>query len=230
MLTCNSMSENAKITLSAKELELVCNSDWILTKNNIISKVYQMFGELAHGMQESIGVEGASLPEEAKGGNPKISRGENYRGLPYVMLDYPRHFTKEATLAVRTMFWWGNFFSISLQVSGNPADRLMSRLRAAFTYLQNQDYWLCVNADPWQHHFEAGNYLPLNQFTQSEFDTRLATAKFIKVAKKIPLDQWEGATKFLEECFAEMLSLLQFNYQGGETGPSPGIPRVGSDL
>lgn len=224
------MTENAKITLSAKELELVCNGDWILTKNNIISKVYQMFGELAHGMQTLIGVEGASLPEEAKLGKPKISRGENYRGLPYVMLDYPRHFTKESTLAVRTMFWWGNFFSISLQVSGNPAERMMARLTAAFPYLQKLDYWLCINADPWEHHFEADNYVPVMHFTQHEFDTRVTTAKFIKVAKKIPLDQWEGATKFLEECFAEMVSLLQLNYQGDETGPSPGIPRVGSGL
>ena len=30
----------------------------------------------------------------------------------------PAVFSKENIFAIRTMFWWGNFFSISLHVSG----------------------------------------------------------------------------------------------------------------
>ena len=40
----------AKIQLSAEELSLVQNAEWLLTKNTIIEKVYAMFGELAHDM------------------------------------------------------------------------------------------------------------------------------------------------------------------------------------
>ena len=98
------MTKETKITLSSKELELICNSDWILTKHIIIDKVYQLFGKLAVSMQERVRQIASTLPREAAESNPKISRGENYRGLPYVMLDYPRHFTKESTLAMRTFF------------------------------------------------------------------------------------------------------------------------------
>ena len=45
------MSEDAKIALSEKELELVCSTDWILTKHSVIEKVYQLFGSLALSMQ-----------------------------------------------------------------------------------------------------------------------------------------------------------------------------------
>ena len=38
----------AKVTLSPKELELVNNADWILTKNHIIAKVYNLFSALAN--------------------------------------------------------------------------------------------------------------------------------------------------------------------------------------
>ena len=50
---------------------------------------------------------------------PKIAKGENYLQLPYVLLDYPRCFDKENIFAIRTMFWWGNFFSITLHLSGS---------------------------------------------------------------------------------------------------------------
>jgi hypothetical protein len=36
------MTEKTKINLSAKELELVCNKEWILTKQVIIEKVYEL--------------------------------------------------------------------------------------------------------------------------------------------------------------------------------------------
>ena len=68
-------------------------------------------------VQENVN-RGFNLPEEVLIQSPKISRGENYNGLPYVMLDYPRCFGKEDVFAMRTMFWWGNFFSITWHLKG----------------------------------------------------------------------------------------------------------------
>jgi hypothetical protein len=113
------MSEDAKIALSEKELELVCSTDWILTKHSVIEKVYRLFGSLALSMQGFVEENKTILPAIVSASNPKISRGENYLKFPYVMLDYPRHFTKEDSLAIRTLFWWGNFFSINLHLSGS---------------------------------------------------------------------------------------------------------------
>ena len=38
---------NANVKLSKSELQLVCDEQFILTKNNIINKVYQLFGALS---------------------------------------------------------------------------------------------------------------------------------------------------------------------------------------
>ena len=58
------MIEKTKIALSSKELELVCNKEWILTKQIIIEKVYQLFGALASSMeQEVINVPGLTEAE-----------------------------------------------------------------------------------------------------------------------------------------------------------------------
>lgn len=224
------MAKETKITLSSKELELVCNRDWILTKHIIIDKVYKLFGKLAVSMQERVQQIASTLPREAAESNPKISRGENYQGLPYVMLDYPRHFTKEFTLAIRTFFWWGNFFSINLHLSGGGKQAAAAVLSTKFTSLQQGGYWLCTHADPWQHHFESENYVPLTEFSAADFEAVLANNPFIKIGKQIPIKQWDDAGEFLEKTFYEMILLLQISFPGDEKDLLPGIPITGFGL
>ena len=96
------MQEQANVSLSAVELQLVTDPGWILTKNGIIQKVYDLFGSLS-ASYVALAKE-LAVPEELLLMPPKISRGEQYKGLPYVMLDYPRCFGKEDVLAVRTFF------------------------------------------------------------------------------------------------------------------------------
>ena len=86
------MNDAIKLSLSADELELVCNKDWILTKKIVIDKVYFLMGEVSQKMQQCVDHNKSMLPAVVVESSPKISRGENYRGLPYVMLDYPRYF------------------------------------------------------------------------------------------------------------------------------------------
>jgi hypothetical protein len=46
------MNDAIKLSLSADELELVCNKDWILAKKIVIDKVYFLMGELSQKMQK----------------------------------------------------------------------------------------------------------------------------------------------------------------------------------
>lgn len=97
------MNREPKVQLSPLEMELVINSGWILTKNGIIEKVKVLLTELQARQQAllsgpiAIGFSFA-LPEEVILPSPKISKGENYKGLPYLVLDYPRYFNKEHIL------------------------------------------------------------------------------------------------------------------------------------
>lgn len=206
------MTDGAKINLSHKELELVCDSDWIFTKHNIIGKVYQLFGDASEYMQQAAGEVKGNLPVPIFQHHPKIYKGENYRLLPYVMLDYPRYFVKEETFAIRTLFWWGNFFSVTLHVSGSIKAAMDSGIVKAFSWLQAHNYWICVNDDQWEHHFGRDNYTLLENLSQPEFETNVRSKNFMKLAKKIPLQQWDAAAIFIEKSFEEMLMLAQ-SYQ-----------------
>ena len=205
------MGDATKINLSAKELELVCNADWILTKQLIIAKVYTIFGEALPAMQEMIAANANALPAKVVSSEPKISKGENYLHLPYLMLDYPRCFEKTDTIAIRTFFWWGNFFSSTLQLSGKYKTAAIPALISNFFFLQQSGYQICTSDDQWQHHFENNNYLPAENFTLLEFSAMLHRGPFIKIAKKIPLYQWDNVPQFIEGSFATLLSLLKNN-------------------
>lgn len=202
-------NNKVKLTLSAKEQELVCNTEWILTKQIITEKIIALFSGLLVSMQEIAAAQKSNLPEEVFAMDPKIAKGENYKGLPYVMLDYPRYFKKENTLAIRTLFWWGNFFSLNLQLSGKIKNGITPNLVANFLTLQQNDYWVCTNNHPWDHYFEEENYVPIQKITKAQFIILLNKESFVKIGKKFSLLHSDTVTQFIEQTFVEMMLLLQ---------------------
>jgi len=185
----------ANVKLSPRELDIVCNADLILTKNNIIAKVYDLFGSLS---EYNVSTADQFLTEEIKNISPKISKGENYEGLPWVMLDYPRYFTANDVFAIRTYFWWGNFFSITLHVKG----KFQQQFQINNFKSENSDWYLCCNEAEWQHHFRENNFKLLNEFSDEEIRKLI----FIKLAKKIPLNQWDDVETFLKKAFVTILN------------------------
>lgn len=196
----------AKIRLSSKELELVSNADWILTKNRIIDKVIALFASLQADQQAFIHSRSGEFPNEVISSTPKISRGEKYEGLPYVMLDYPRHFVQEDILAIRTLFWWGHYFSVTLHVSGRFKKMLEKPVLAEITMLKNNGYFICIDDDAWKHNLHTVNYAPVADLDKKEMEKIVGEKSFLKLACKISLDQW--SEELLLVPFKQLADLL----------------------
>ena len=99
----------------------------------------------------------------------KIFRGENYKGFPYTLMDYPRAFSKTGVFAVRTMCWWGNEFSFTLHLQGAGLIPYAERLEERLAQLNGTDVWCSVAADPWQYEFHESNYRMLDTIDIREF-------------------------------------------------------------
>ncbi len=209
MPTFKLMTTGTKIALSDKELELVCNTGWILTKHAVIQKVYTLFGEVLQEMQRLTNSCSVNLPAELFANSPKIAKGENYRLLPYVMLDYPRYFTRDDSIAIRTFFWWGNFFSVSLQLSGLCKTNAEQVLLLNYEKLKTGGFFICVKEDPWEHDFDETNFIGISQLTAAQFSGILQRKLFVKIAKKMPVEEWDSAPGFIMSVFAELVELLQ---------------------
>lgn len=181
--------EVPKIHLSSAETELMLNAEIILTKNRVLEKIRSLLEGIME--QQTAFVENHGLlAAPAFMVSPKISRGENYLGLPWLILDFPRRSGGEDLFFVRTMFWWGRFFSSTLHLAGRYRQAAREQIAGAYPLLC--DYFIGVSEDPWQHHFEATNYQPINRLTEQQF--RLACDKaHLKIAKKWPLERWQQA-------------------------------------
>jgi hypothetical protein len=197
-----------KIRLSEKEMELLTNSDWILTKNGILNKAIKLLESIRDRQELILESVKDQLPSILQQASSKISKGENYKGLPYLVLDHPRHFEKHNFFAIRTMLWWGNFFSITLHLSGQHKKRYESKLGASFPVLQKNGFYACINDNEWEHHFEPGNYREMQTMTNNEFAGLLHENAFIKIANKIPLDHWDDASELLTRHFHELINAV----------------------
>lgn len=149
------------------------------------------------------------LPIEVMAIPPKISKGENYKGLPYFVLDYPRHFGKDDHLAIRTMFWWGNFFSVTLHLSGSYKGAYQNKIETLLPVLKKEGFFICVGGDPWQHHFETDNYHSLDEMTDAEFKDCIRSKEFIKLAQRFALEEWDNAVEILLNSFRKMIQWLK---------------------
>src|SRR5829696_5338071 len=122
------MTEQTKIQLLPAALELISSPEIILTKNAILQKLKSFLAEVQIKQLNILKDYSSHLPQKVLTTSPKISRGENYKGLPWLVLDNPRHFQHNNIFAIRTMFWWGNFFSITLHLSGNNKSDLIKKI------------------------------------------------------------------------------------------------------
>ena len=130
---------------------MVMSEEIIHTKISVLQKVdYILNGCISR--IESILVQ--NLPESVKAQLvvPKISKGEQYLQMPYRILDCPRIFKGNDIFAVRTMFLWGNYFSVTLHLSGVFLNTFRSKLIAAQQKLP-ATFYICIHNDQWQHDF-----------------------------------------------------------------------------
>lgn len=193
--------QGSKIRLSPSEAALFSNAEIILTKNSILQKTVALLADVQEQMEAN---SKPTLPFST----PKISRGENYQGLPYVVLDYPRIAKGEDLLFIRSMFWWGHFFSSTLQLAGSFKEDALWKLAAAYDTLAAENFFVGIQEDPWQHHFEETNYQKISALSKEAFFSLLQQQPHIKIAARWPLSQWDAAANLLVDSWKTLLNLI----------------------
>jgi hypothetical protein len=199
---------DSKIQLSDFERELLLDPKWILTKNNVIKKSQDLLSVVRENIMEYTRSTPGILPMEVLAIPAKISKGENYLGLPWLILDFPRHFDKENIFAIRTMMWWGRFFSTTLHLSGRYKEQYSQKINDHFDLLSKQNAYVCINEDQWKHHLEYDNYQLVQEFSKVGLEDHIRKNRFIKLAKKHSLSEWDHAIKILSDEFVQITKWL----------------------
>ncbi len=186
------MIQQTKIQFLPSEMELISSPDIILTKNAILQKIKSFLEELQLKQQEVLQNYLSFLPAEVLMISPKISRGENYKGLPWLVLDNPRYFQHNNIFAIRTMFWWGNFFSVTLHLSGNNKMDVLKNLLIHISLLSKNGFYIYNGAKEWEHDLDPASYKNISSLTNDEINKIADENNFLKLAIKFPIDSLEA--------------------------------------
>jgi hypothetical protein len=201
------MMNETKIRLSEEEEELVKNAEIILTKNTVMKKMHGLLEEV-QDLHQSYLSDRDFIPDEVRRVSPKISRGENFQGLPYLVLDQPRFFEINNIFAIRTLFWWGRHFIITLHLSGRYKDMFEPVLLDSMQELASQDYFFCTSEEEWKHHIEEDNYRSLHKLERTDLELQGRSRNFLKLAKKIEFGDINNMIPRLHDEYKILVSFL----------------------
>jgi len=197
--------QHSKIQLSEDELMLVNNTEWILTKQKIIAKVYHLMGLLSERMQLFIN-EQHGLPAGIVHSTPKISKGEQYESLPYVVLDYPRDFSKENVFGIRSFFWWGNYFTSTLHLKGKYWKQAKQGILDKINSGQFNNYYLSCSGKEFDFNIHNGAYQLISGTENHVSAAAIKDAPFVKITALICFDDWNESGDKLWEAFQNFMS------------------------
>lgn len=193
-----------ELSLSDKEIMMIEDTDFLISKVNIISEIENSLKKTEDRLHEVIEKQNFSFLAKLKIKSAKISKGENYRLLPFVILDFPSVFESKNIFAFRTMFWWGNFFSATLHLQGEHLEFYRTRLISNFDMLLHQNIYICVGETPWEYHFGKDNYVQLS----IQHKELIEKSAFVKLSKKIPLEQIESIPQIVSSYFLNLVKVL----------------------
>lgn len=196
------MSSGVKIGFSDKERAFMQQTDLLLTKRTIVDKWYTCLEQLRSNMLTNLVHK--PMPQAWK--NARTSRGENYQGLPYVILDHPRYFNGHHIFACRTMFWWGNHISYTLHLQGELLTDLKPLLKDNWSSLKGHGLYISIGNEPFEHHFGADNYSLLDEVDDPA--SFLSSRQFVRIAYQIPISEVDHTVETGLRIYQLLLSAL----------------------
>ncbi len=188
-----------KVILSNEEKTIIENTIFFSVKRKIFSKITQLMGEV--GNDEILTKEWRKILINAneKTLEPKISKGENYLGLPYLLLDFPKKFEGENQFAIRNFFWWGNYFSTFLLLSGEDLKKFLPSILSKYSLLIEKEIFVSTNTNRWIHSINNENYTPIKNLSIIEFEKIINQTGYLKIATILPLKNIDSAhTYFID--------------------------------
>lgn len=201
------------ITLSPPELELLSNEQLFILKSKLQQKISGLFSLLSNEIDEELLAFQNKIPEEVMHSSPKISRGENYLGFPWMVLDHPRMFNKNDVFAFRSLCWWGHEFSFTLHLGGCYCELIKTNLMEFLSRVNGSDTYICISDSPWNYFFEESNYISVADFIAQEKNIKdwASHRNFIKVSKKVSLGHYENIPESGRTFMRLLLSNLAAN-------------------
>jgi hypothetical protein len=183
--------------LNENEMNVLKNKDFLLTKANVLEKLKNVLQDTHLALQHYLyRQQHIILNKDIDQKSGKLSKGENYKQLPYLVLDFPKKFNGEDIFTFRTMMWWGNYFSFTLHLQGNALEVVREKICRNMAILQKNEVYISVNESPWEYDYSTENYILIDELSVDELQQLIVKKPFLKLSRKLGLDQYERCHSF----------------------------------
>jgi hypothetical protein len=195
--------------LSDHELQILQDQELMITKNRILTKVEELLQNTRTELNEFIRQNGPWDIHWIDGSlTGKISKGEHYEEMPYRILDFPRFIQDKDFVLYRTMVWWGHTISFTLHANGTIVQKIANHIEKNDDCLGGLNGYICINKDPWQHHFRSDNYVLVSGMDRQEISAMIRSNQFVKLSTRIPLEQYMDTAKHSVQFLETLLGIL----------------------
>jgi hypothetical protein len=186
--------QNTAIKLTNDEWEVLNDTSFFVHKRAVFSKFDLLFHRFGEIMQK--GLKSNVLPVDKYIANKRgrLSRGENYLGLPYMVFDYPRIGGNDELFTFRSMLWWGKYFSFNLVIAGKMLEEMLPCIEYKKSY---REILINRGENLWNHDLQSADYVRLDEKVLGEV---LERKKFLRLGYALPLERW---TEFEAGLFRE---------------------------
>ncbi|OYU94770.1 MAG: hypothetical protein CFE21_13850 [Bacteroidetes bacterium B1(2017)] len=172
--------------LNNDEFNLITDTWYPLLKKNATLKIKAQLASLGQDLE-------LLLP----GFGSKISSGENFLNLPYMVLDYPKISGNNFPFLFRTLFWWGHAASFQVLVRTKDRPDLCEKL----VEICEDQTLIYVGDNLWENNFEASEFVAI---------AKLSEAQKVQVLKQDMLKfVWVSGTKKPENLFEEAIGFYK---------------------
>ena len=136
----------------------------------------------------------------------KTTRGNNFLGYPWTIIDFPRKFEADGFLALRILCLRGHCFSITLHLSGEPFKYYLKNIIARKSQIPSH-YFLSANSDEWMHIIDEKNYWRMDQ-SEIDFSKEIQNSTYLKIAHKIPFEDADSLPRIAGETAKLLFEIL----------------------
>lgn len=171
---------------SPDEFATLANVQFFELKQDATARVRASFETLRDRLKPRLPAEGwrCAGPVDVEQGS--LVAAEDYLGLPYVVLDFPKHLSRAEFLAMRTLFWWGHYVVYALILKGPWLPQAVERLCDELPALAAAGVEMTAADTPWD--WRRGNAWSRPLLDDGATRDRLRAAPFIKLMRFLPLE------------------------------------------
>ena len=173
-------------SFSEDELNLIADRNFFERKVAVSNKIRGAYAQLRDELKDYMKPETYLAPEGVDFTQGKISGGEKQYDLPYLFLDFPRRFSKEAIFAYRSIFWWGHYFLFTLILSGELLPEYQKRISQGWKGLATREDYVAVTNDPFEWRHQEKFFRVAHSISQEPLEKELRNLPFLKLITFIP--------------------------------------------